>query len=166
MEQLRRKPPEPLEIVEYRRWLTDESSIGELQIGEDFSCYTLEDRLRAPGVKVYGKTAIPAGRYKVLITRSPHFSERASKRAGKPIDVFLPILLNVPRFTGIRIHGGNDAEDTQGCILVGYHRGPNRVSNCALALKEIKRRISKAKEAYLTIVDEPYEDTRTDDADE
>jgi len=78
-------------------------------------CFTLEDivRLDDPNTldnesaKVYGRTAIPAGTYEIALNESPKF--------GK----IMPRLLNVPGFSGILIHSGNDAEDTLGCILVG-----------------------------------------------
>lgn len=92
--------------------LTEERTIGELSIvGTDFKCFTLEDAVRAPGVKIAGKTAIPAGLYTVIVTQSPKFKTR------------LPILLNVPGFEGIRIHAGNTEADTSGCILVGRALG-------------------------------------------
>jgi hypothetical protein len=89
---------------------TGKSTIGELSIDGEFFCNTLEDTVRE-GPKVYGKTAIPAGTYEVVID----FSNRFKKK--------MPHILNVPGFAGIRIHTGNKAQDTEGCILLGLTKG-------------------------------------------
>lgn len=90
-----------------RKTYTDESTIGDLLINDELYCKTLEDRVRQPGVKVPGVTAIPSGVYQVIVTPSPRFK------------CLMPLLINVPQFEGIRIHWGNKAMDTDGCILVG-----------------------------------------------
>jgi len=89
----------------------DKSCIGELYFGNDFFSNTLEDPVRKPGVKIYGKTAIPAGKYKITIDFSEHFKK------------IMPHILNVPGFTGCRVHSGNRPEDTEGCILIGSYDG-------------------------------------------
>lgn len=88
---------------------------GRLAIDGIYFCDTLEPAWRdiAPGHrghKIPGKTAIPEGRYLVAVTFSPKFGR------------WLPLLLHVPRFEGVRIHEGNTFGDTTGCILVGQAR--------------------------------------------
>lgn len=91
------------------------TTLGKLYVDGVFFCYTLEDVVRPDPnpntpqneAKVWGSTAIPAGKYKVVITMSPRFKRR------------LPLLVGVPGFDGIRIHPGNTHRDTDGCILVG-----------------------------------------------
>jgi hypothetical protein len=104
---------------------TKQSTPGKLFIDGQFECHTLEDIVRPRGVKVYGKTAIPAGTYQVVLTMSPRF-----KRV-------LPLLLNVPGFEGIRIHPGNKAEDTEGCILVGDAPAPDWLGQSRVAFDRL-----------------------------
>ena len=88
--------------------------------------------------------AIPEGRYAVVISYSPKFKQ------------WLPILLGVPMFKGIRIHAGNMAKDTTGCILVGENKAKGKVYNSRLWLNRLKQKIVEAKAkneaVWLTIV--------------
>lgn len=83
---------------------------GRMYIDDVFECFTLEDadrRLESGGTKIQNQTAIPKGVYEVTWTKSVRF--------GK----FMPEVLRVPGFSGVRIHAGNTDKDTEGCILVG-----------------------------------------------
>ena len=93
----------------------------------------LEDVVRP--VKIPGETAIPAGRYAVRLSLSQRFQK------------VLPEVLAVPGFTGIRVHGGNGALDTQGCVLVGRKRTTNGVLESKLALMEVMEQLRRATTA-------------------
>ncbi len=84
--------------------------------------------------KIIGKTAIPTGRYRILITRSRRFGR------------WLPLLLNVKGFEGIRIHAGNKPEDTRGCILPGFNRRKGYVLNSTQCVQQLMRRMTEAME--------------------
>lgn len=105
-------------------------TIGRLSVNDRFECWTLEDAERA--VKIAGQTAIPRGRYAVMLTRSERFGRT------------LPLLLNVPGFSGVRIHAGNTAADTEGCILVGQQRGLRSIQQSKLALAHLQPQIAGA----------------------
>jgi hypothetical protein len=110
----------------YRRWPSAKACMGELWLaaapailGPDpwvrsagSFCYTLEDVVRPPGVKVQNETAIPAGIYTLAIDWSNRFQR------------YMPHVLNVPMFDGIRIHSGNRDVNTEGCPLVGLRGDP------------------------------------------
>ena len=101
-----------------------------------YFCDTLEPTWRdyANGAyKVKGRSAIPEGRYAVVISYSPKFKQ------------WLPILLGVPKFEGIRIHAGNTAKDTEGCILVGQNREVGKVLDSRKWLYKLKQKIVEAK---------------------
>lgn len=122
---------------------TEKSTIGELRVDDDENrfCFTLEDMVRPPGVKIAGKTAIPAGNYEIIINWSQRFK--------RP----MPLLLDVPNFKGVRIHAGNTSEDTEGCILVGFNRSPDFVGNSRAAFDTLFAVISRAtnEEEIVTI---------------
>ena len=99
--------------------ITPTFTLGKLQCGK-YEFFTCEDAVRE--VKIPAITAIPAGKYKVIISFSNRFK--------KP----LPLLLDVPNFKGVRIHSGNTAADSEGCILVGTVRAKDRVINSRYAM--------------------------------
>jgi hypothetical protein len=112
-----------------RRWLTEHSTIGTLDIDGEFFCFSLEDRMREPGVKVYGETCIPEGTYPVILSWSPK-----NKR-------IMPRLLNVIGFTGILIHKGNTDADSLGCILVGRKHEVDKITESTLAFDDLFDRL-------------------------
>lgn len=132
-----------LEFFLKREASTEEYTHGTLYNGTSFQSYTLEDPVRAE--KIRGETAIPAGHYRIIINHSPKFKRE------------LPLLLKVPNFSGIRIHAGNAATDTEGCILVGTERAPGKVLNSRIALSELIGEIQDAlnygEEVWISIED-------------
>jgi hypothetical protein len=126
-------------------------TLGELFVGDELECFTLEDVVR-DGPKVPGETAIPAGRYQVIITFSNRFQ------------CDMPILLDVPGFTGVRIHPGNTDADTEGCILVGRARHGEALLASRKAYTALYAKIETALDAgddvWITIANaEPVEAT-------
>jgi hypothetical protein len=116
-----------------RQWPDAACTIGRLFVDGVPECYTLEDFMRPPGSpKVYGQTAIPAGTYGVIVTHSPHFGRE------------LPLLVNVPGFDGVRIHPGNTASDTEGCILVGVDKLPDSIGRSRIAFDALFPKIVAA----------------------
>ena len=103
---------------------------------EQYFCDTLEPTWRDykhGAYKVKGRSAIPEGRYAVVISWSPKFG------------AWLPILLGVPKFEGIRIHAGNTVNDTQGCILVGKNREVGKVLDSRIWVHRLKQKIVEVK---------------------
>lgn len=141
-----------MELKLVRKNFTQVSTIGELFIDGKFECFILEDIDRGldqrmetgtiKSIKVYGKTAIPKGRYEIAITYSNRFKKK------------LPLLLDVKGFEGIRIHPGNTAADTEGCLLPGTMAGENRVLNSRVAfdnlLHQLESKINQEK-VFITV---------------
>ena len=123
-----------MELTLNRIFLGSSATIGELLINDKHLCDTLEDRVRPEGERVYGKTAIPEGTYEVKLTHSPRFKK------------ILPEILNVPNFSGIRIHTGNSSKDTEGCIIVGTWDGEKEdwVGSSKIAFDKLMSLLEKA----------------------
>lgn len=108
-----------MQVTVWRKYRKEDYTIGRLYIDGVFFCNTLEDKDRGlmqwqsvPEVlahKIQGRTAIPAGNYKVTRTMSPRFKRLMAQ------------IMNVKGFSGVRIHAGNSHEDTEGCILLGMN---------------------------------------------
>jgi hypothetical protein len=134
-----------MEIGLIRKFFKDTYTIGKLYIDSQYFCDTLEDKVRElhdinhdgdfmdeDEGKIYGQTAIPCGRYKVGIVWWKKHSR----------DV--PVLYNVPGFTGILIHSGATPKDTEGCILVGQNKEKGRLTNSPYYATTITQRIQEA----------------------
>ena len=123
-----------------RKWATDNSTIGELYIDGVYFCYTLEDVVRPQKIKK--ETAIPNGTYRVEVDLSPKY--------GK----LMPHVMNVPGFEGIRIHPGNDKEDTEGCILVGKTRATDRIFESRATFEVLFPLLKGAGDISITITND------------
>ena len=110
-------------------------TIGRMYLNGEYFCDTLEDAIRP--VKIPNETAIPAGTYKVEVTYSPRFKRN------------LPLLVDVPNYTGIRIHNGSNKDHTSGCILVGFNTSKGILSD--------SRKISDQLTNLLESLSEPIE---------
>jgi len=145
-----------MELYVIRKYFKEKYTIGRFYQEDKILCNTLEDRIRdlqdlnhdgdfddkGEG-KVYGETAIPCGRYRVVVTRSPSLKRR------------LPLLLNVPGFTYIRIHAGRNYKNTKGCILVGDNERKGELVNGpyyeTVIVNMIDEAAAKLEHTYITI---------------
>lgn len=141
-----------MELLLKRTHKNDIYTLGELYIDGKQFCFTVEDAVRqltdknkdndfddlGEG-KVYAKTAIPSGKYKVILSMSNRFKK------------LMPEVLNVTGFKGIRIHSGNTAEDSEGCIIVGTVRTPNGVGMSRDCFKRLMTRLEGQSVINLTI---------------
>ena len=121
------------------------ATMGALYLNGHWQCWTLEDEIREDGRpvsewKIPGSTAIPAGRYGVRISLSQRFKR------------LLPELVDVPGFTGVRIHAGNAIEDTEGCLLVGRTRANGRIVESRQAFDALFTKLHAADDAADTIM--------------
>jgi hypothetical protein len=131
-----------MEIIVNRHTFTDKSTIGDFMVDGERFCYSLEDMVREPGVKVAGQTAIPEGKYRVIIDQSARFNRA------------MPHILDVENFEGVRIHNGNRPEDTEGCILLGFTKDTDFVGQSVSAFNKFFDLLYLAlrdQEAWITI---------------
>lgn len=142
-----------LELKRSQGVLTDKSSISKLYVDDKYECYILEDKDRGliqsmslaeiTAHKVYGETAIPKGRYEIVITESARFKRK------------LPLLLNVTGYEGIRIHTGNTDVDTHGCLLPCTTISKDMGKGSTIAFNNLYAKIETAlnskQKVYITI---------------
>ncbi len=144
-----------MELKVFRKKYTDKTTMGELHLNGTFFCYTLEDVCRDKNhdgdlndrdeTKIYGETAIPFGKYEVKLTMSKRFK------------VLMPEVQNVPGFEGIRIHYGNQAVDTHGCLLIGATKAPDFVGNSRITFDKLMIRLkamAKTEDIFITYYDD------------
>lgn len=129
-----------------REQFRPDSTIGRMLVDDVFECFTLEDGVRTK--KIHGATAIPAGAYRVTVEDSPRFKRK------------LPRLHGVPNFSGVLIHPGNTAADTEGCILVGRNWKPGQEAIGASRLafdtlfSKINSAIDRGEEVSIAVMQE------------
>lgn len=142
-----------MEIVLDRDVRSVASTLGKIYVDGQFQCFCLEDEDRGLKStmplseirerKIHGKTCIPEGTYKVIVTYSQRFNRN------------LPLLVNVPGYDGIRIHPGNTDADTEGCILPGEARSADTVLNSRMAFgklfDKINAAIQNSQSVFITI---------------
>lgn len=144
-----------MELTLRRKFKGAAYTIGDLSLDGKFFCNTIEDAVRdlpaeCPDTlrgksctckeKVYARTAIPAGEYKITLEYRPRFKRR------------LPYLHDVPHFLGILIHSGNTEEDSAGCIIVGENTVKGKVLNSRATFQRLYARLEKEHEITIRIL--------------
>ena len=128
--------------------------IGKLYIDGKWFCDTLEDTDRGLDdsvtekeilkIKVKGETAIPTGIYQLLLTYSPKYKK------------IMPLVNNVKGYQGIRIHSGNTAKDTEGCLLVGKNKEVGKVLDSRMTFNALFKRLNQAKGKIIIDIQRKY----------
>lgn len=152
-----------MNITLIRKWKRNTYTIGEFYIDGKLFSNSMEDKDRGLSdsmseqdilrKKVYGETAIPAGKYKVTLTYSNKFHSRSWAKIsnGK-----LPLLNNVKGYQGVRIHPLNTAEESLGCIGLGKNNVKGRVTSSAAYYLQFMEQyflpaIKRNEEVWITI---------------
>lgn len=133
-----------MKLILIRKEFTSISTIGELWIDDKFFCYVLEDKDRGlvqwesvatmKVKKLFGVTAIPYGKYDVVLSMSNRFKR------------LLPEIKDVKCFEGVRIHRGNSPEDSHGCLIVGMTKAYNMVFESTKAENALMEKLKEAVE--------------------
>ena len=132
-----------MKLVLIRHARRADYTIGRLEDENGMKiCDTLEPTWRnykGGEMKIPKKSAIPEGSYRMVVAKSRRFQK------------YLPLLVGVPGFEGVRIHSGNTNKDTEGCILVGQNLQVGKVLWSRITLEKLMKLIENEKEIYLTI---------------
>lgn len=133
-----------MKLLVNRYILNQNYTLSKFYIDGVYFCESLEDVYRGDDLsdnkKVYGKTAIPCGTYKVILSYSNRFK------------IWTPEILNVPFFSGIRIHSGNTAVDTDGCILVGENKNTDYfIENSRKTFKSLMLKLKNQKDISIEV---------------
>jgi len=127
-----------------QRGKSEVATPGDLFIGGEWFCNTIEPKYVNPGVKIMGQTAVPAGCYFIWLRESPSFGR------------VLPTIMNIPNFTNVLIHRGNRVIDTLACILVGFKKGSDAdgpvIWKSQKAEEELMRRMLEAEKQQVIAI--------------
>lgn len=130
---------------------------GTMFVNGKLECHTLEDEVRIDnpatpqdeGAKIKGRTAIPAGTYPIRATWSGKFGR------------IMPEICEVPRYSGIRMHGGHDETHTEGCPLTagGFDKDgdiiPGTSKPAAVALEaKVMAALGRGESVSITITND------------
>lgn len=143
-----------LHLTLIRKYRKETYTIGQLYENGAFLCNTIEDKDRGLNnnmsasailkIKKTNETAIPTGTYKLVVSESPKFKRELIEIVG------------VPGFVGVRVHRGNTAQDSAGCVIPGINSEKGKVTDSTkyeeILTKKVKTAIAKNEECYLTII--------------
>lgn len=149
-----------LELLLDRKYKNETYTIGNLYVDGEWFCNSMEDKDRGLSqtmpleeikeTKVYGETAIPTGRYEVRMDIvSPKYN--GVKWYKDNFGGRMPRLENVKGFSGILIHSGNTALDSNGCILVGMNKAKGKVLDSRATFQKLWKILEQARKAGKTI---------------
>lgn len=129
--------------LKLQRYLfTDDYTMGLLFIDGVYFCDTIEDKYRGQNLsktKVANETCIPYGVYTIKITYSPKYKKN------------MPQILDVPYFTGIRIHSANTAKDLSGCVGVGVKSKSGEVLESRKTYNALMKRLETANNIKIDV---------------
>lgn len=152
-----------MELILKRFSGADESTLGLIFVEEKFFCYSLEDQFNEP--KVPGETRIPPGKYQIMLRTEGGMHQRYGNRF--PWHKGMLWLQDVPDFTFIYLHTGNNDDHSEGCILTGDGQVQNvtergQVTSSVAAYRRLYEVITEAllqEEVWITIYEEDEEIT-------